>query len=152
MFKVFLCFGASLVGSGLALACPTSDDCDCEEHVTNKANAAECAQNAELLGSACSYSTKMMAERVLAEGRHYSYIGSLHEASNELVSHVAAPFTVGPKNDINVVANEVVEELSRVGAEKKRLDMSGKLLEVEGVLYYILTEYVVLPLPRSNSM
>ena len=127
MLKVLLCFGVTLLGPGLVFACPTSDDCDCEEHQvkSEKGNAAACAQNAELLGSACSYSTNMMAERVLAEGRHYSYVGTMHQARNELASHVAAPFTVGPKNDINVIANEIVEDLHKVGAQKKRLDMSG---------------------------
>lgn len=134
-----------------ALACPGA-----ASTAANTASAAEpvaaaahqdatdpgsCAKKAGLVGSNCSYSTGMMAQRVLEEGKPWSYTGSLTAAANTLKSKVAAPFTAGPDQSIQVVANEVVEEIVTKGLAVSRVNLDGKLLEVDGVQYFVVTGY-----------
>ncbi|MBW2254988.1 MAG: hypothetical protein JRI25_10375, partial [Deltaproteobacteria bacterium] len=74
-------------------------------------DATACAKKAHLVGANCSYTTGMMAQRVLAEGTPWNYTGRISESDNNLESHVAAPFTVGPEGKVNVVATEIFEAL-----------------------------------------
>ena len=106
-------------------------------------DAAACAKNAELVGENCSYSTGMMAQRVIAEGASWSYTGTLAAADNKLSSHVAAPFTVGPES-IYVVANSVLDNIKNAGLDTSRISLEGKLLEVNGVKYFVLLNYKAL--------
>ena len=99
-----------------------------------------CAKKAELVGTNCSYTTGMMAQRVLEEGKSWSYTGTLAAATNDLESNVAAPYTVGPEGNINVIANEVVEKLLESKGDTKRIALTGKLLEVDGTTYFVATE------------
>ena len=122
-----------------ALACGGNKSADTTAAATDPnaaANPAACAKKAELVGSGCSHTTGMMAQRVLAEGAPYTYAGTLVKADSELTSHVAAPFVVGP-DKIRVVANEVLEGFS---AGDQRVSLEGKLLEVDGVKYFVLTQ------------
>ena len=110
--------------------------------MTPAADPASCAKKAELVGSNCAYSTGMMAQRVLSEGATFTYTGTLAESTNQLSSHVASPFTVGaPDVAVHVVANEVVETLSSSGLAAQRVNLEGKVLEVEGVKYLVVTGY-----------
>lgn len=106
------------------------------------AAASHCARAAELLGSNCSYTTGMMARRVLEEGQDWGAEGSLTPSPNNLGSMVAAPYTL--PGSIFVIANELIEVLSVEGHTKARLALSGKLLEVDGVRYVVLTSYRVI--------
>lgn len=99
------------------------------------------AKKADLVGANCSYTTGMMAQRVLAEGTPWNYTGTLSSSENALDSHVASPYTVGPGGSVNVVATEVLESLTEQGAQGDRLSLSGKRLEVDGVTYFVLTSY-----------
>ena len=132
-----------LIGLGIALpaaalACPgrnntaqapaTQAD---SQHAS--ADAAACAKKTELVGSACSYTTGMMAQRVLSEGGDFAFTGTLTPADGDLESHVAAPFLVG--GNVRVVANEVIETAD----PNSRLALSGKRLEVGGVHYFVVT-------------
>jgi hypothetical protein len=137
---------------GIALACGgAKSDCGHCAHKASdttamaavKADPAECAKKAELMGGSCSYTTGMMAQRVLADGKAWSYSGTLVAASEGLTSHVAAPYVVGPEK-VRVVANEVLEGLTSAQAQAGRVSLEGKLLEVDGVKYYVLTGYKVL--------
>lgn len=149
MWKV-LVLGVGLVAPAAALACGGSKACgDCDHGKTTAhhaktdaaaADPASCAKKAELLGGNCSYTTGMMAQRVLQEGAPYSYTGTLVAAQNTLASNVAAPYTIGP-DKVNVVANEVVESITASGASASRLALEGKLLEVEGVKYFVVTGF-----------
>lgn len=98
---------------------------------------AHCAKSASLVGNNCSFSTGMMAQRVLEEGTSWSFTGVLTAATNELASHVAAPYAVGPRNEIQVVANEVVESLATQAGQGERVVLEGKILEVDGVKYFV---------------
>lgn len=138
---------ATLVSyANIAAACGgTSGDQDCPVPMPRESEAAvdpaKCARQSELVGvDNCSWTTGMMAQRVLAEGVPWSYVGKLVPSDNALPSKVASPFTVGPDGTIHVVANQVLEALQRRGATSGRLELTGKLLEVEGIKYFVLTE------------
>lgn len=137
--SVLVLFG--MAAPGLALACPgkggdTTASADAEKAAHATVDAAACAKKASLVGSACSYSTGMMASRVLEQGKAFTYTGTLKEASTPLASKVAAPFEVGPES-IRVIANEVVESASVA----ERMNWQGKVLEVEGVKYFVVTGF-----------
>ncbi len=140
----------ALLTPGIALACPGKNntaDADSEDDTVTVAaakaqsnaelDATACAKKAALVGSACSYSTNMMASLVLDQGEVYSFTGSLAPTDEVLASQVAAPFTAGPER-VRVIANEVVESATQPGA---RMTWEGKVLEVDGVQYFVVTSY-----------
>ncbi len=135
--RLLLGLGAMLLGlSTPTLACPGKDDSGAHAavHHGHGADPTACAKRAALVGSACSYSTGMMASRVLEQGKDFSYTGTLQKADAPLASKVAAPYTIGP-DAIRVIANEVLE-----GADlDARATWTGKTLEVDGVVYFVLT-------------
>ena len=113
-------------------------DCDSDKAI----DPGSCAKRAELVGAGnCSWTTAMMASRVLDEGSPYTYIGRLAPSRNKLTSRVAAPYTVGPEEAIHVVANEVIDLLDRQGSVRNRLELRGKLLEVDGIKYLVVTDF-----------
>lgn len=136
-----LAIGSALGLAPLALACGNGSSCP--NHADAKhasANPGSCARSAQLVGSNCSYTTSTMAKRVLDSGRPWAFNGRLMVAENELASHVAAPYTAGP-DGVFVVANEVLDELTRAAAPPARVELEGKLLEVDGVKYFVVTDY-----------
>ena len=141
---------ASLLTPSVALACGGKTKV-ADATTTEAAPAAladvdptHCAKKAELLGSNCSYATGMMAQRVLEEGDSYTFTGTLAAANNTLDSKVAAPYAVGPDASIHILANEVIGSLVENGGEDKRVELAGKLLEVDGVTYFVATTYGLL--------
>lgn len=134
-------FGLALVVPGISLACGGNGECShCSHAASVEEDPAACAKKAELVGGACSYTTGMMAQRVLTEGKPWTYTGRLAQVSNSLDSHVAAPFVVGPSSTY-VIANAVLEALTTAGAHHGRVALEGRLLEVEGVTYFVLTDF-----------
>jgi hypothetical protein len=138
---------AMMIGTpGIAAAC----DGNKEQMASNTAadttaapaaaDPAHCAKNADLVGSNCSFSTGMMAQRVLDEGAAYTFTGTLGAAATQLASHVAAPWSIGPEGGVRVIANEVVEQLAASG----RVSLEGRILEVDGVRYFVATKARVL--------
>ncbi len=103
--------------------------------------ASHAARAGELIGSNCSYTTGMMARRVLEEGQDWAFVGELAASSNNLGSMVAVPFTAS--EGVNVIANELVEVMTADGHVGSRLSLAGKVLEVDGVRYVVLTSYKV---------
>jgi len=101
---------------------------------------ASCAKKAALVGGSCSYSTGMMAQRVIAEGTPWSFAGTLSATEDALASRVAAPFSVGP-DAVRVIANEVLESIADAGLTDARINLEGRLLDVDGVQYFVLTGY-----------
>ncbi|HHO52848.1 MAG TPA: hypothetical protein ENK18_18720 [Deltaproteobacteria bacterium] len=134
---------ATLMTATGSWACGGPDDPACTDGDRPEAlDPSESAKRAELIGlSNCSWTTAMMAERVLDEGVPYTYVGHLIESHNELASRVAAPYTVGPNGRIHVVANEVLDLLDRQGSLQARLELQGKVLEVDGVRYLVVTTF-----------
>lgn len=115
------------------------DAADCAEEPADPAVA---AHKAEWLGQAgCSWTTAVMAQRVLAEGSPWTGVGRLTRSEGALPSKVAAPFTVGAAPALHVVANEVLEKLDRDGVARERLALEGKVLEVDGTSYLVLTGF-----------
>jgi hypothetical protein len=104
--------------------------------------ASHSARAGELIGSNCSYTTGMMARRVLEEGQDWSYVGTLEATGNNLGSMVAVPYTA--PDGVNVIANELVELMSSDGHLRSRLSLTGKLLEVDGVRYVVLVSFKVI--------
>lgn len=122
------------------------DPSDCSEHRDGVANLdpSRCATRSAYMGLGnCSWSTAQMAERVLHEGAPYTFVGTVLPSDNQLESKVAAPFRIGPEADIHVVANEVLDELDPTKAiTALRLELQGKLLEVDDVQYFVVTQIV----------
>jgi hypothetical protein len=102
-----------------------------------------CARQGELVGlENCAWTTSLMAQRVLADGAPYTYVGGLVPSTLALPSKVAAPFTVGPATGpgaMFVIANEV---LGTLGSSAGRVKLTGKVLEVEGIRYFVATGVV----------
>ncbi len=127
-----------------AMACPGGEE-SCGE-TEAKAPAEEppdpgrSARRADLVGpGACSWTTQMVAQRVLEDGTPWSYVGRLVPADNALPSKVAAPFTIGPEGSLHVVANEILEDLQARGEVSGRLELVGRVLEVDGTTYFVAT-------------
>lgn len=105
------------------------------------AAATHCAKGDKLVGQNCSYTTGMVARRVVEEGQDWSWAGLLSDAHDDLSSQVAAPFVADPGT--RIIANELVEMLASAGHAHDRLALTGKLLDVDGVRYVVLTSYKV---------
>jgi len=93
------------------------------------------------MGPGCSYTTGMMAQRVLAEGKAYSFTGLLNNQQDTTQAGVAVPYSIGPERNIHVIANEFVEELTVGGSGPNKLELSGKVLDVDGVRFFLLEQY-----------
>jgi len=132
-----LLLAAALALPASAFACPgkgtTAND---STEAAADADATRCAKKAELVGTACSYSTGMMAQRVQADGEEVSLTSKLEMADGTLPSKVAAPFMA--KGGYHVIANEVIE---LVPDPTKAHAYTGKTLEVDGVKYLLVTGF-----------
>ena len=122
---------------GLAFACggsKTAANTATETNEVAKVDLASCAKKAELVGSACSYSTGMMAQRVLDKGTEFSFVGTLAESNDKAPSNVATPWIVA--GNIHVIANQLADKVDPAS----RLSISGKTMEIDGVTYLVMTE------------
>ena len=139
--------GSWACGDKAASAEAPEGHCGSEEKAQAAVDPSRCARKVELVGAGnCSWSTSMMADRVLQQGAPHTYVGTLVASANQLASRVAAPYTVGPDASVHVVANEVLEKLDGKEVTKLRLELQGKLLEVGGVQYFVVTDF-----SRGNS-
>jgi hypothetical protein len=134
-----LMFAISIPGA--AFACSGHDDMASTSPTAAKttvaqADATRCAKKASLVGENCSYSTGKMAQRVNTEGKDTT-LTSVHFEKHDamLDSHVAVPYKVA---DMYVIANEVVEQIADPTAS---MALSGKVLEVDGVKYLLVTSF-----------
>jgi len=128
----------ALLFPAAALACPGKGDmaaADTKEEAVAEADATKCAKKAEYVGSSCSYSTGMMAQRVHADGKDMTFTAQLERNGDKLDSQVAAPFKAN--GELYVIANEVVDQLD----PSKEMAFEGKALEVDGVKYFLVTGY-----------
>lgn len=126
--------GAALACPGAQMASTTAEASDTRLAATAAVDPTHCAKNAALVGSNCAWSTGAMAQRVQAEGKDTTVTAKLANQSKALESHVAAPFQVG---DMYVIANQVIETADPAAT----LAMSGKMLEVDGVKYFLVTNF-----------
>lgn len=132
-------------------ACPY-DAATAEAHPlsasVDPAAASHAARGADLLGSGCAYATGAMARRVVEQGDAWAYTGELRASSDApgtSASDVATPFTTAMgRGDPHLLANELLEMLASSGHASSMLSLSGKSLEVDGVVYVVLTSYQVL--------
>jgi hypothetical protein len=109
--------------------------------VATRADPSKSAHLAKLVGPVnCTWTTGMMAQRVVVEGEPWTFVGRLTSSRNDLWSRVAAPYTIGPPGAgaIHVLANEVLEALEQRGATTERLELHGHLLEVDGIRYFVI--------------
>lgn len=128
------------ISSTSALACPgksaTAAATAQGEQSVASLDATACAKKASLVGSSCSYSTGMMASRVVEQGKSFTFTGRLQSKEDKLDSNVAAPFAIGPQS-YRVIANEVLESVDT----QARMTWKGKILEVDGVTYFVVTGF-----------
>ncbi|MEZ4235637.1 MAG: hypothetical protein R3F59_05645 [Myxococcota bacterium] len=130
---------ALLMAAPTALACPGAEMASTSEAPhTELASAAldptHCAKNAALVGSNCAWSTGQMAQRVESEGKDVQLTSRLAKQEEALASKVAAPFKAG---ELYVIANEVIEQAD----PSANLALQGKVLEVDGVKYLLVTSF-----------
>lgn len=136
----FPILAALALSSTTALACPgktATAAASTDETSVASLDATACAKKASLVGSSCSYSTGMMASRVLEQGKSFSFTGRLQAEEEKLESNVAAPFAIGA-DGYRVIANEVLESVADTEA---RLLWKGKVLEVDGITYFVVTDF-----------
>ena len=143
-FAAFCC----LYAPGAA-ACPYDEAASTAQPVANahvdEVAATHTARAAVLVGANCSYSTGLMARRVIAEGRDWTYVGSLAASGNDLASRVATPFhTVGGDPGGFVVATEILETLVVAGYSTATLSLAGRSMEIDGIRYVVLTSFRVI--------
>lgn len=128
----------TILFGGSAFACPGAEMAGSSPQTTLASAAApdptHCAKNAALVGGNCSWSTGAMAQRVDAEGKATALTAKLAKQEQKLPSQVAVPFQVG---DMYVIANEVIEQADASAT----LALTGKMLEVDGVKYFLVTSF-----------
>jgi hypothetical protein len=135
-------FSLTLSLAGPAAACPYSPSSSgaAGDTVAVDATAAtHCARSAALIGGNCSYSTGMMARRVMEEGAEWSSTGALAGAADAEANPVAVPFVAA--DGALVIANELLELLVTSGRPLARASYAGRALDVDGVRYVVLTSY-----------
>ena len=129
-----------------AAACPSEEAkaASADAAVAIPAEAAvHSAQRQDLISANCSFTTSVMARRIVEEGEPYSFLGTLELSENDLASRVAAPFLLDSEIETFVVANEVVEILVDSGQSEEPILLEGRVLEVDGVRYLVVTSYKV---------
>jgi hypothetical protein len=125
-------FAAALLAPVSALACPGAKPAQVTTASAGNLDPTACAKSAALVGAGCTWSTHAMAVRVNSEGRAAAVTAKLAASSEALASEVAAPYRAGA---FYVIANEVIESID----PSSILSLSGKVLEVEGVTYLLVT-------------
>lgn len=101
------------------------------------------ATSPQLLGPNCSRTTGMMAERVMNNGEAWSTESGLLVTANDLDSQVAAPYILSNDASVHLVATELVERLTDAGQAGAVFSFSGRMIDVDGVRYVVLTSYRV---------
>jgi cytochrome c5 len=134
-----------LAAAGSASACPYESEGNAAPKSAAHADeqvAAHSAHGADLLGANCPFATGLMARRVIAEGRDWSWQGALARGRNDLGSRVAAPLEArGAGGAAHLVATELLETLVASGNEGATLTLQGRSLDLDGTTYVVLTSF-----------
>ncbi len=139
----FLLASAAWMGPAWATPAPAAEPPTARSYVADDVVATHCATRTDLVGANCSYSTGLMARRVVDQGAPWRGQSGLVPTQDKLESGVAAPFLVGPDDGFRVIANEVVQVLCDGGHAQEQLELTGRWLEVDGVRYVVLTSFKV---------
>lgn len=145
---LFLAVSTFLWSHNTASACDgkSTDGAECTKanHPTDakpaRTQPGNCARQGDLVGPEnCAWTTSLMAQRVIADGVSYTYVGGLEVSRKILPSKVAAPYTIGPDGAMFVIANEVLDTLSETQtlSSIRRVELTGKVLEVDGIVYFV---------------
>jgi hypothetical protein len=102
------------------------------------------ARPGKLIGASCTYTTSLVAQRVIAEGVPWSYEGPLRLAEARVESQIACPYITGD-GGFQVVATELLDILVSCGYASSPLILEGRTLEVDGVRYVVLTSFQLAP-------
>ena len=105
--------------------------------------ATHCATSSALLGAGSSYSTTLMARRVMEQGNEWSKVAALTAATPDPETMVAAPFTLVEDATVRVLATQLIESLAADKNVGPRLQLAGKQMDVDGTRYVVLTSYRV---------
>lgn len=103
--------------------------------------AAHTASSAKLLGAACSYTTGLMARRVLEQGAEWNADSNLLPAASDGDARIAAPYTIAEDASVHLIATELLEALTNDASAGTTVKLGGRMMEVDGVRYVVLTSY-----------
>lgn len=104
-------------------------------------DAAHAATTAQLLGASCSFTTGMMARRVVDQGVDWQMVGRLGTAPLDAESQVATPFTLAEDGAVRIIATDLLETVVTSGHVAGMLTLSGRMLDVDGTRYVVLTSF-----------
>lgn len=98
------------------------------------------ARRPELLGASCAASTGMAARRVVEEGVDWRQQGVLDLALDNVDAQISAPFLVRGSGS-RIIATSLTDQIAQNRLTGRSLVLVGRSLDVEGVVYVVLTEY-----------
>lgn len=106
-------------------------------------DAVHCATSTILLGAGSSYSTTLMARRVMEQGEEWSKVAALIAANPDTDTMVAAPFTLVEDTTVRVLATHLIERIANEKYVGPTLQLAGKQMDVDGTRYVVVTSYRV---------
>lgn len=103
------------------------------------------ARSEALLGMADSFRTSTTARRVLAEGAELNTAGRLvgnpTPTGTSAGGALACPYQLASMPGSCLLATELVEHLALKGPVQGDLQLEGRILEIDGIRYIVLTAY-----------
>lgn len=94
---------------------------------------------ARVLGTEYTWRTGVLARRAWQEGAPYAFVGVLQRGGADAPPDVACPLTAGGPEGACVLATALVERLMAEVPLDRELSVEGRIIEVDGIRYVVLT-------------
>ncbi len=96
---------------------------------------------AQVLGTDYTWRTGVLARQAWQQGAPYAFVGVLQPTTPQAAGDIACPLRIGGQDGTCVLATELVEHLAAEGSPDIELSVEGRILEVDGIRYVVLTAY-----------